>query len=199
MYQLQAEEAMLNEHQGEILIRLARQTIAERLGLPVQRPVSREEILDPALQEKRGVFVTLNKHGRLRGCIGSLVGLEPIAEGVRRNALNAAFNDSRFPPVTPDEFDDLQIDISVLSQPRPLPYKDSADLLQKLRPGIDGVILRGPGGASATFLPQVWEQLPDPQLFLSHLCLKAGLPQSAWQSGQLDIDTYQVQHFEEQP
>ena len=190
---------MLNEHQGEILIRLARQTIAERLGLPVQRPVSREEVLDPALQEKRGVFVTLNKHGRLRGCIGSLVGLEPIAEGVRRNALNAAFNDRRFPPVTPDEFDDLQIDISVLSQPRPLPYKDSADLLQKLRPGIDGVILRGPGGASATFLPQVWEQLPDPQLFLSHLCLKAGLPQSAWQSGQLDIDTYQVQHFEEQP
>jgi len=190
---------MLNEHQGEILVRLARQTIAERLGLPVNHPVSREEIQDPALQEKRGVFVTLHKKGQLRGCIGSLVGLEPIVEGVRRNAINAAFHDSRFPPVTPDEFDDLRIEVSVLSQPRPLLYKDSHDLLDKLRPGVDGVILRGPGGASATFLPQVWDQLPDPQLFLSHLCLKAGLPQSAWQSGQIDIDTYQVQHFEEQP
>ncbi len=190
---------MLNEHQGEILVRLARQTIAERLGLPVNHPVSREEIQDPALQEKRGVFVTLHKKEQLRGCIGSLVGLEPIVEGVRRNAINAAFHDSRFPPVTPDEFDDLRIEVSVLSQPRPLLYKDSHDLLDKLRPGVDGVILRGPGGASATFLPQVWDQLPDPQLFLSHLCLKAGLPQSAWQSGQIDIDTYQVQHFEEQP
>jgi len=190
---------MLSEHQGDILVRLARQTIAERLGLPVSHPVRPEELQDPALQEKRGVFVTLHKNGQLRGCIGSLVGLEPIVEGVRRNALNAAFNDRRFSPVTPDEFDDLRIDVSVLSQPKPLSYTDSQDLLGKLRPGIDGVILRGPGGASATFLPQVWEQLPDPQLFLSHLCLKAGLPQDAWQSGQLDIDTYQVQHFEEQP
>jgi len=190
---------MLNEHQGEILVILARQTIAERLGLPVPRPVSREELQDPALQEKRGVFVTLYKNGQLRGCIGSLVGLEPLVDGVRRNALNAAFHDSRFPPVTPDEFDDLRIEVSVLSEPKPLPYTDSADLIRKLRPGIDGVILRGPGGASATFLPQVWEQLPDPKLFLSHLCLKAGLPQDAWQSGLLEIDTYQVQHFEEQP
>ncbi|RUM39737.1 MAG: AmmeMemoRadiSam system protein A [Desulfobulbus sp.] len=188
---------MMNEKQGNILLRLARQTIAEHLHLPVSEPVREEELADPDLQAKRGVFVTLNKHGALRGCIGSLVGQESIINGVRRHALNAAFHDTRFPPVTPDEVPDLRIDISVLTKPRPLDYRDDQDLLQKLRPYIDGVILRAPGGAGATFLPQVWEQLPDPQLFLSHLCLKAGLPQTAWRSGQLEIDTYQVQHFEE--
>ena len=188
---------MLDERQGNILIRLARQTITEHLHLPVREPVREAELDDPDFQAKRGVFVTLKKHGSLRGCIGSLVGQESIVNGVRRHALNAAFHDSRFPPVTADEVPDLRIDISVLSEPRPLAYTDDKDLLKKLRPHVDGVILRAPGGVGATFLPQVWEQLPDPQLFLSHLCLKAGLPQTAWQSGQLEIDTYQVQHFEE--
>ncbi|HHL34300.1 MAG TPA: AmmeMemoRadiSam system protein A [Desulfobulbaceae bacterium] len=188
---------MLNEKQGNILLRLARQTIAKHLNLPVSEPVEEVELADPGLQAKRGVFVTLNKHGALRGCIGSLVGQESIIDGVRRHALNAAFHDSRFPPVTADEVPSLRIDVSVLSEPRPLEYRDDQDLVRKLRPHVDGVILRAPGGAGATFLPQVWDQLPDPQLFLSRLCLKAGLPQMAWQSGQLEIDTYQVQHFEE--
>ncbi len=188
---------MLSEKQGSILLRLARQTIAEHLHLPVETPVREAELADPDLQAKRGVFVTLNKHGALRGCIGSLVGQESIINGVRRHALNAAFHDARFPPVTADEVPDLRIDISILSEPRPLAYSDGDDLLKKLQPQVDGVILRAPGGAGATFLPQVWEKLPDPQFFLSHLCLKAGLPQTAWQSGQLEIDTYQVQHFEE--
>ena len=188
---------MLNEKQGNILLRLARQTIAKHLNLTVSEPVEEVELADPGLQAKRGVFVTLNKHGALRGCIGSLVGQESIIDGVRRHALNAAFHDSRFPPVTSDEVPELRIDVSVLSEPRPLEYRDDQDLVRKLRPHVDGVILRAPGGAGATFLPQVWDQLPDPQLFLSRLCLKAGLPQMAWQSGQLEIDTYQVQHFEE--
>jgi AmmeMemoRadiSam system protein A len=188
---------MLSEKQGSILIRLARQTIAEHLHMPVDDPIREEELTDPDLQEKRGVFVTLNKHGVLRGCIGSLIGQEPIVDGIRRHALNAAFQDSRFPPVTTEEVDELQIDVSVLSEPRPLAYDSSEDLIKKLQPNIDGVILHALGGAGATFLPQVWEQLPDPQLFLSHLCLKAGLPQTAWQSGQLEIDTYEVLHFEE--
>ena len=188
---------MLNKKQGSILLRLARQTIAGHLHLPVSAPVQEAELADPDLQAKRGVFVTLKKHGALRGCIGSLVGQESIIDGVRRHALNAAFHDSRFPPVTAEEVPDLRIDVSVLTEPQPLAYHDDQDLLRKLRPRVDGVILRAPGGAGATFLPQVWEQLPDPQLFLGHLCLKAGLPQHAWQSGQLEIDTYQVQHFEE--
>ena len=188
---------MINEKQGSILIRLARQTIAEHLHLPVSDPVREDELADPGLQKKQGVFVTLNKHEALRGCIGSLIGQESIADGVRRHALNAAFHDNRFPPVTAEEVPELHIDISILSEPRPLAYHDGQDLLKKLRPHIDGVILRAPGGVGATFLPQVWEQLPEPQLFLSHLCLKAGLPQTAWKSGQLEVDTYQVQHFEE--
>jgi len=188
---------MLSKKQGNILVRLARQTIAHHLHLPVDAPVREAELADPDLQAKRGVFVTLNKQGALHGCIGSLVGQEAIIDGVRRHALNAAFHDTRFSPVTADEVPDLRIDISILSAPRPLAYNDGENLLKKLQPHVDGVILRAPGGASATFLPQVWEQLPDPQLFLRHLCLKAGLPQTAWQSGQLEIDTYQVQHFEE--
>jgi len=188
---------MLTEEQGRVLIRLVRQTIAEHLRLPAENPVEAEELADPDLQEKRGVFVTLNKRGALRGCIGSLIGAESIVDGVRRHAINAAFHDSRFPPVGADEVVELEIDISVLTEPEPLAYDDGDDLLAKLRPNVDGVILNAPGGAGATFLPQVWEQLPDPQLFLGHLCRKAGLPDKAWMAGRLGIDIYQVQHFEE--
>ncbi len=188
---------MLTETQGHILLRLARQTIEERLGQPVTDPVQPEELDDPELREHRGVFVTLNKRGMLRGCIGSLLGVESIIDGVRRHAVNAALNDHRFPMVTGDEVPELQIDISVLTPPRNLEYSDGDDLVRKLRPHVDGVILKVPGGAGATFLPQVWEQLPIPEMFLDHLCLKAGLAKDSWRSGDLTVQTYQVQHFEE--
>jgi len=194
---LPEEEMMLTAEQGNILVRLARQTIAEHLHLDVAEPVRPEELTDPELQARRGVFVTLNKRGALRGCIGSLIGQESIVDGVRRHALNAAFHDSRFPPVEAREVPELHIDISVLTEPRPLAYSDGEDLISKLRPGIDGVILKASGGRGATFLPQVWEQVPDPQLFLGHLCRKAGLADTAWLSGELEVETYQVQHFEE--
>ena len=190
---------MLTEQQGQVLVRLARQTIGERLGRAVENPVRPEDLADPVFQEKRGVFVTLNRRGRLRGCIGSLVGAEPIVEGVRRNAINAAFHDHRFAPLSPEEFDDLRVEVSILTEPRPLEYRDGEDLVEKLRPGIDGVIIRDPRGAGATFLPQVWDQLPNPGAFLGHLCRKAGLPESAWQNGDLAVQTYQVIHFEETP
>ena len=189
---------MLTIEQGHILVRLARQTIAEQLHLDVAEPVRPEELADPNLQARRGVFVTLNKRGVLRGCIGSLIGQESIVDGVRRHALNAAFHDSRFPPVDKKEFPELHIDISVLTEPRPLAYSDGDDLIKKLQPGVDGVILKASGGRGATFLPQVWDQMPDPQLFLGHLCRKAGLAETTWQSGELEVETYQVQHFEEQ-
>lgn len=189
---------MLTDEQGYVLVRLARQTIAEHVHLPVDEPLGHEDLVDPGLQARRGVFVTLNKRGALRGCIGSLVGQESIVDGVRRHAINAALHDSRFPPVETGEVPDLQIDISVLTEPRSLAYSDGDDLIHKLQPGIDGVILRAPDGAGATFLPQVWEQLPDPQFFLGHLCRKAGLADNAWQSEKLEVETYQVQHFEEQ-
>ena len=111
---------MLNEQQGKILIRLARQTIEDQLGLKLSAPVSAELLADPVLQAQQGVFVTLHKHGQLRGCIGSLTGTESIVDGVRRHAVNAAFHDHRFSPVTNDEVQDLTIDISVLTEPEPL-------------------------------------------------------------------------------
>ena len=188
---------MLTEQQGQLLVRLARQTIEEHLGMKAIDPVDNKLLTDSDLQQKRAVFVTLNKRGQLRGCIGCLTGTESIVEGIKRHALNAAFNDYRFSPVTREEVPDLEIDISVLTEPQPLPYEDSEDLLNKLRPKIDGVILKHPSGANATFLPQVWEQLPSTPLFLGHLCRKAGLSETEWITGSLKIQVYQVQYFKE--
>jgi AmmeMemoRadiSam system protein A len=142
--------------------------------------------------------VTLKLHGKLRGCIGTLSSSETVAEGVRRNAVNAAFHDPRFPPLSEAELGQIRIEVSVLTEPQPLEFADSEDLLRKLRPKVDGVIIRK-AHASATFLPQVWEELPKKEDFLSHLCLKAGLPRDDWRRSPLEVSTYQVQHFEEQP
>ncbi len=188
---------MLTKQQGGVLLRLARQTIEERLGLATTNPVSPQELDDPALQQVQGVFVTLNKQGMLRGCIGSLQGVESIIDGVRRHAVNAALHDQRFPMLTANEVAELRIDISILTPPQNLACTDDEDLIRKLRPQVDGVILSAPGGAGATFLPQVWEQLPVPEMFLGHLCRKAGLPEDTWRTGELTVQTYQVQHFEE--
>ncbi len=188
---------MLTEHHGQTLIHLARQTIEEYLGIDPTSPVSTEELDDPVLQEQLAVFVTLNKRGQLRGCIGSLAGTESIIDGVRRHAVNAAFNDHRFSPVKAEEVAELEIDISVLTEPEPLNYADADDLMGKLRPQVDGVILKHASGAGATFLPQVWKQLPATPLFLGHLCRKAGLTDDEWRSGKLEIQTYQVQYFKE--
>jgi len=174
------------------LLTLARQAIAGRLaGKEVPLPEA------PALRQPAACFITLKKSGMLRGCIGNLQAADTLAASVRRNAQAAAFDDSRFPPLTGEELADVEIEISLLSAAKPLDYSDADDLCQKLRPGIDGVILRsGPRGA--TFLPQVWEQLPTAELFLSHLCLKAGLAASFWRSGHPEIAIYQVEHFSEE-
>ncbi|MDD2465014.1 MAG: AmmeMemoRadiSam system protein A [Desulfobulbus sp.] len=188
---------MLSEQQGRLLVHLARQTIEQHLGATTSRPVSNGELAQPGLEEKRGVFVTLHKRGDLRGCIGSLTAVEPIIDGIRSNALNAAFHDFRFNPVAMDELEQLHVEISVLTDPVPLPFTAPEELRHLLCPGRDGVILEGPGGASATFLPQVWEQLPSVEQFLGHLCRKAGLAESTWRSGNVRLSTYQVQSFEE--
>jgi AmmeMemoRadiSam system protein A len=155
------------------------------------------DLSDSALDAECGTFVTLKIKGALRGCIGNLSPAGPVAESVRCNAISAAFHDSRFAPLTPLELENVEIDISVLSQPQTLEYRDGADLTSKLRPGIDGVILKL-GSAGATFLPQVWDQLPSPELFLGHLCMKAGLADTAWQDSHPEIEIYQVQSFEEE-
>ena len=187
-------KSVLTEKQGQVLLQLARQTIAEQLGIATGGAVA---LADSALDAEYGTFVTLKIGGALRGCIGNLLPSGSVAEGVKRNAISAAFHDSRFSPLTATELEKVEIDISVLSQPQKLEYKDGDDLIAKLRPGIDGVILRL-GGAGATFLPQVWDQLPAPELFLGHLCRKAGLADTTWKKAHPEIEIYQVQCFEEE-
>lgn len=188
---------MLTAQQGHILARLARQHIEHHLAVKASNPVTTDELKAPVFHQKRAVFVTLHKQQDLRGCIGSLASVESIVEGVKRNALSAAFDDYRFEPVMATELPDIHIEVSILTDPQPLPYGTADELTGRLRPAIDGVILRGPGGASATFLPQVWQQLPTPEQFLGHLCRKAGLADGAWRSGTLQFFVYQVQSFEE--
>ena len=187
---------MLTEEQGKALLLLARQRIEEHLGIAPRDADGREQAGEVA-QEKRGVFVTLHQDGVLRGCIGSLAATEPLVDALNRNAVNAAFHDPRFEPLTAAELADLHVEVSILTEPQLLPHADADELLRRLRPGIDGVILQSPGGEQATFLPQVWQQLPGVEQFLAQLCRKAGLAETAWRSGNLAISTYQVQSFAE--
>lgn len=143
----------------------------------------------------RGCFVTLTKTNKLRGCIGYIEPIKPLYLAIIENARNAALYDSRFSPVRADEIDSLSIEISVLSQPKPLAFKTPDELLHLLRPGIDGVILTN-GHHQSTFLPQVWEQLPDKIQFLEHLSIKGGMPRDGWKSASVKI--YSVEHFGEE-
>ncbi len=153
--------------------------------------------LTEKLCEKGASFVTLTIDGKLRGCIGALEAYQPLALDVQEHAVAAAMQDHRFPVVKPAELPLIRIEISYLTPPKPLPYETPEALLKKLRPGLDGVILRD-GYRRATFLPQVWEQLPEPTLFLSQLCQKMGASADLWRQKILDVQTYEVQKFYEQ-
>ena len=189
-----------NQKQGQALVKLARKTLMERFGQKMAEHES--DSLSAALKDRCfhkccGTFVTLKINDQLRGCIGNLTANESVLEGVRRNAINAAFHDPRFSPLIAKELENVDIEVSILTEPKLLEYRDSSDLLSKLRVNVDGVIIRK-GSASATFLPQVWEQLPKPEEFLAHLCMKAGLPANTWKKGALEVKTYQVQYFDEE-
>jgi hypothetical protein len=191
----------LTAEQGRCLVRLARQTLMERFGQSLPKADAEQlaaALADEALNAPCGTFVTLKLRNQLRGCIGTLVARETVVEGIRQNTLNAAFHDPRFRPLSAEEAEQVAVEVSVLTPPAPLAYRDGQDLIAKLRAHVDGVIIRK-GHASATFLPQVWEQLPEPSEFLSHLCMKAGLAADEWRRGKIEVQTYQVQHFEEQP
>mgnify|MGYP001766324031 CR=1 FL=1 len=191
----------LDAEEGRLLLRLARSALMEKLGrrLPAgEAERLQSDLKSPRLRMRRGTFVTLTLAGNLRGCIGNLFPTDSLVEGIRRNAVHAAFQDPRFNPLAEVELDQVEIEVSVLTEPQPLSYSAPLDLLQKLRPHVDGVIVRQ-GYASATFLPQVWDQLPNAEDFLGHLCLKAGLPRDAWNRSRLDVAPYRVQRFEEQP
>ena len=190
-----SKQGDLTEAQGEYLLLEARKTIQDRLSGKKDIPKETKD-LPTVFHEKRGTFVTLTTRGNLRGCIGHIIPQESLIDGIRENAINAAFRDPRFSPLTRDEWKNVQVEISILTEPKPLAYNGGKDLLNKLRPGVDGVIIKK-GFHQSTFLPQVWEQLPDKKAFLNHLCLKAGLSGNAWETGDLEVSTYQVQAFEE--
>jgi len=185
----------LTEEERGTLLRLARESLEKGVrGEHISPPDP--AMLTPALQSEGASFVTLTVHGQLRGCIGALEPYQSLAEDVQEHAVAAALHDPRFPPVTPAELPRIHIEISRLTRPQPLRYTDSADLLSKLNPGLDGVTLRD-GYRRATFLPQVWAQLPEKETFLSHLCQKMGAPSDLWRKKHLEVETYRVEEFHE--
>jgi len=185
----------LSEDEGKYLLGVARETIKNRLDNIEESPINWKEI-PKKFQERLGTFVTVTIEDSLRGCIGHIIPRESLIEGIKENAINAAFKDPRFHPLTKEEYNKIDIEISILTSPKELSYAGAEDLLKKLRPGIDGVIIKK-GFYEATFLPQVWEQLTEKEEFLSHLCLKAGLSPDSWKREELHVSTYQVQAFEE--
>jgi AmmeMemoRadiSam system protein A len=158
----------------KMLLEIARGAIYSKLNSEdiIDKTALVEKI--PNLSKRAATFVTLNLNGELRGCIGSLVAHNALIDDLTTNAVKAAFEDPRFSPLTKEEFENIEIEVSLLSQPLEIRYKDFADLKSKINHGIDGMIIRQ-GEKQATFLPQVWEQLPDFEDFLSHLFHKAGI------------------------
>ena len=145
-------------------------------------------------KENRGCFVTLTENGALRGCIGYIEPIKPLYQAVMENARNAALSDPRFSPVTPAELAGIRVEVSVLTRPAPLEYDGPQDLLNKLVPHVDGVILQS-GPYQSTFLPQVWDQLPEKTAFLEALSLKGGMPRDGWKNA--NVKRYRAEHFSE--
>ncbi len=176
---------------GASLLTLARNAIAARFGLP-PAPVAVDR---PELAKMGATFVTLTQRGDLRGCIGSLEAWRPLAQDVQENARAAAFRDPRFEPLNIEELPITRVEVSLLSAAEPIHFRDEADALAQLRPNIDGVIFSA-GNRRSTFLPQVWEQLPEPADFMARLKQKAGLPANYW-GPDVRLERYTVRKWKE--
>ena len=180
----------MSTDRGEILLPIARGAISAALGQPLG---AWEEA--PWLHEHGASFVTLTQRGELRGCIGTLEAHRPLLEDVTANALAAAFRDPRFPPLQASEFPYTRVEVSLLSPAEEIRFESEQDALEQLRPEVDGVIFEY-GYYRSTFLPQVWEQLPDPETFLAQLKRKAGLSASFWSEG-VRLSRYTVEKWTE--
>ncbi len=188
-------ESQLSPTEKTFLLQIARTAIENAVhGLPMLY-IERSG-LSPLLVAEGAAFVTLTISGDLRGCIGALEPYQPLVDDVQEHAIAAALDDYRFAPVQAYELKTIRIEISRLTTPIPLEYDSPQDLPGLLHPNIDGVILRE-GRHRATFLPQVWEKIPNPNAFLSQLCLKMGAPGNYWTKTHLDVSTYQVEEFHE--
>lgn len=183
------EKAFLLKLAREAVTAAARGSVLPQLDLPA---------LSSTLQAPGASFVTLTIDGELRGCIGALEPYQPLAEDVREHAMAAATQDFRFSPVTLNEVPQLHIEVSRLTHPEPLLYETPDELLIRLRPGVDGVVLKDGPYRRATFLPQVWDKIPDPAMFLSYLCQKMGAASDLWRRKRLDVLIYQVEEFQEE-
>ena len=181
---------MPNTELGAALLRLARAAIGEQLGKPAPAGASQAR-----LQEPGATFVTLTQQGQLRGCIGSLEAHRALLHDVRENALAAAFRDPRFSPLAEEEFEITRVEVSLLTTPEPLAFRDEADFMAQLRPGVDGIVFQY-GRHRSTFLPQVWESLPEPEQFMQQLKRKAGLPPNFWHET-VSISRYEVTKWKE--
>ncbi len=188
-------ETPLEEEDGRRLVELARQAVEHAArGEPLPPLLLTAEA--DRLRRAGCAFVTLTERGMLRGCIGGLEPRLPLAEDVWEHAYAAAREDFRFEPIQPQELPALDVEVSVLTEPQPLSYAGREDLVRRLRPGVDGVIL-SLGIRRATFLPQVWEKIPEPQEFMDRLAEKAGLPSESWHRGEASVQVYQVVSFHE--
>ncbi len=185
----------LTDGEKQVLLRIARESMEHAVRGKSLMPLDTSSFTH-ALKEKGASFVTLTIHGGLRGCIGTLEAYQPLAEDVREHAIAAALNDPRFAPVSERELDRIHIEVSRLTEPQELTYTDSSDLLAKLRPHVDGIILKH-GFRKATFLPQVWEKVPNPEDFLDQLCYKMGERPNLWREAKLQVYVYQVEEFHE--
>lgn len=175
---------------GRALLQTARAALADAFALPAPATAPH-----PALALPGATFVTLTQAGELRGCIGTLEAHRPLGEDVARNAVAAAFRDPRFPPLTVGEYATTRVEVSLLTAPVPLPVRSEADLLARLVPGVDGLVFSW-HGHRATFLPQVWDALPEPAAFIGQLKRKAGLAAGFW-ADDVRIERYTVAKFRE--
>jgi AmmeMemoRadiSam system protein A len=183
----------LSDTQKKKLLKLARQSIA--FGLENGKPLQPSADHDFSLTSNGACFVTLTINGELRGCIGSLEARQPLVEDVCQNAFSSAFQDSRFPPLREEEFPEVHIEISVLTPLEEMEFTSEENLLQQIVPFEDGLVLQE-GRRRGTFLPLVWDKLPDRGSFWSQLKLKAGLPPDYW-SGSMRCFRYRTMVFEE--
>jgi len=185
----------LTENEKTLLLQIARATVHAYLSNGTRYEVN-PSTLTENLKQNGACFVTLTKNGALRGCIGSLLAYQPLYKDVQNHALEAAIEDYRFNPVNIRELPGLVIEISILTPPAKVEYTNPQELKSKLRPGVDGVTISF-GHDRATFLPQVWEELPTHEEFLGHLCRKMGYPITFWKDEHLEVEIYQVIHFQE--
>lgn len=189
-------ETQLSAGERKFLLEIARETM-ESAVLGKQLPQKDPGSIPERCRQDGASFVTLTIEGDLRGCIGTLEAFQPLYLDVQEHAVQAALEDHRFPPVSREELPLISIEISHLTAPVSLAYFSPQELAKRLNPHVDGVILRD-GYRRATFLPQVWDQLPDPGMFLAHLCQKMGAAPDLWRRKVLDVSIYHVEEFSEQ-